>query len=72
MKDTISEEDLLMDVTKTEIEKRLGETEKENTILNDKVTFMEKKMEEIQKLTEVLFGQIAEKTTNKPITIVKQ
>lgn len=72
MKDTISEEDLLIDKTKTEIEQRLTETEKENTILKDKVTFMEKKMEEIQKLTEVLFEQIANKTANKQIMVVQQ
>jgi hypothetical protein len=33
MKDTISEEDLLIDVTKTEIEKRLTKTEKDKEIL---------------------------------------
>jgi len=59
MKDTISEEDLLIDTTKTAIENRLTETETENTILKDKVVFMEKKLEEIQKLTNVLFNQMA-------------
>ncbi len=36
MKDTISEEDMLVDLTKTEIEKRLLKTEKENEILKEK------------------------------------
>ncbi len=36
MKDTISEEDMLIDLTKTEIEKRLLKTEQENEILKDK------------------------------------
>jgi len=58
MKDTISEEDLLVDVTKTEIEKRLTETEKENTILKDKVSFMEAKLNDIQELTNSLYEQI--------------
>jgi len=61
MKDTISEEDLLVDKTKTEIEQRLTETEKENTILKDKITFMENKMEEIQRLTNILYNQMARK-----------
>lgn len=37
MKDTISEEDMLIDITKTEIEKRLLKTEQENEILKDKL-----------------------------------
>lgn len=64
MKDTISEEDLLIDTTKIEIENRLTKTEKENNILKDKIIYMENKMEEIQKLTNVLFKQIGE--TNLP------
>ena len=61
MKDTISEEDLLVDTTKTELEIRLSKTEKENSLLTDKVEFMDKKLEEIQKLTDVLFEEIAKK-----------
>ena len=37
MKDTISEEDMLLDLTKTEIEKRLLKTEQENDILKEKL-----------------------------------
>jgi hypothetical protein len=36
MKDTISEEDMLVDLTKTEIKKRLLKTEQENEILKEK------------------------------------
>jgi predicted nuclease with TOPRIM domain len=50
MKDTISEEDLLVDTTKTEIEQRLLQSEKKNEILQDRIASMEK---EIQKITEV-------------------
>lgn len=57
MKDTISEEDLLVDTTKTEIEKRLNQTERENEILKDKVALMEKQMLEIQNLTDTLFNR---------------
>jgi integrase len=55
MKDTISEEDLLIDVTKTEMEKRLLHTEKENALLNEKLKVMEKQMEEIYGLTKMLY-----------------
>ena len=37
MKDTICEEDMLIDLTKTEIEKRLLKTEQENEILKEKL-----------------------------------
>jgi integrase len=37
MKDTITEEDMLIDLTKTEIEKRLLKTEQENEILKEKL-----------------------------------
>jgi len=37
MKDTIREEDMLIDLTKTEIEKRLLKTEQENEILKEKI-----------------------------------
>ena len=47
MKDTISEEDLLIDVTKTEIEKRLLKTENDKEILQDRVNTMEKQMQHI-------------------------
>ena len=47
MKDTISEEDLLVDVTKTEIEKRLTKTENENQILREDNEQIKKQMREI-------------------------
>jgi len=50
MKDTIAEEDMLIDTTKTEIEQRLLQSEKKNEILQDRIASMEK---EIQKITEV-------------------
>ena len=37
MKDTISEEDMLIDLSKTEIENRLLKTEQENQVLNDRI-----------------------------------
>jgi len=41
MKDTIAEEDLLVDVTKTEIEQRLLKAEKKNEILQDRINNLE-------------------------------
>jgi len=45
MKDTITEEDLLVDVTKTEIEQRLTKTEKEKEILQEKMNAMQKDLQ---------------------------
>ena len=52
MKDTITEEDLLIDVTKTEIEKRLIKTEQENSMIKEQMKIMEEKMKEIETLTD--------------------
>lgn len=47
MKDTISEEDLLVDTTKTELEQEQVKLRKENEILKDKMFQMEEKMKMI-------------------------
>jgi len=44
MKDTINEEDMLMDVTKTEIEKQLTKSENDKSILKERVCMLEKQM----------------------------
>lgn len=54
MKDTISEEDLLLDITKTEIERRLIKTEKENELLQYRLQRMENQLKEICVLNERL------------------
>lgn len=59
MKDTISQEDLLVDTTKTELEKRLSHAEKENDILKDKVGYLETKFAEVQRLTDILFSGLS-------------
>jgi hypothetical protein len=51
MRDTITEEDLLIDVTKTEIEKRLTKTENEKKMLQERVQILEGQMKEIIKLS---------------------
>ncbi len=48
MKDTITEEDMLIDITRTEIEKRLTKTEGENEILKERLKINESKWIEVQ------------------------
>jgi len=44
MEDTISEEDILIDTTKTELEQRLTKTEKEKEVLNERLKVLEDQM----------------------------
>jgi len=57
MKDTISQEDLLVDITKSDIEKQLERSNKENELLNEKMRSMEiqmaKILEVVSRLDEV-------------------
>ena len=52
MRDTISEEDLLMDLTKTEIEKRLVKSENEKDMLKDRVDVLESQIKMIAELVK--------------------
>jgi len=52
MRDTISEEDLLIDVTRTEIEKRLTKSENEKQVLQERVEALEEQMKSILKLVK--------------------
>jgi len=47
MRDTITDEDLLVDITKTEIERQLIKSENENVMLKDRMGIMEGQMKEI-------------------------
>ncbi len=58
MRDTISEEDLLVDITKTEIEKRLVVTENENQLLKDEVDVLREQMKTIFNQVSKLSGGI--------------
>lgn len=58
MKDTISEDDLLIDVTKTEIEKRLAKTEQEVEFLSEDNQYMKKQMKTILELMNTLKSQV--------------
>lgn len=57
MRDTISEDDLLVGVTKTEIEKELALTKKQNELLQDKLATMEMQMARISELTQQLLAK---------------
>jgi len=54
MKDTISEEDMLVDVTKTELELQLQKTNNEKEILQERVTSMEAQMQQVMDLVKSL------------------
>lgn len=61
MKDTITEEDMLIDITKTEIEKRLTKTERENEILKERSKINECKLAEIQALVDEMYENMPKK-----------
>ncbi|MBU0760867.1 MAG: tyrosine-type recombinase/integrase, partial [Nanoarchaeota archaeon] len=58
MKDTISEEDLLIDVTKTEIEKRLTMAERDNMLLKEQVSNMQEQMQKILGVVNGVYVQV--------------
>jgi len=58
MKDTITEEDMLVDITKTEIEKRLLKTEQENDILKEKIEGFSNEARELKSLMKVYLSQL--------------
>lgn len=60
MKDTITEEDMLVDVTKTEIEKGLWKAEQENELLKEKITSYEKDIQQVKDLLEVYISKLQE------------
>ena len=55
MRDTISEEDLLVDITKTELEHRLAKTERENELIKEE---MESLREQGRKMMELVQGAL--------------
>src|SRR3989338_7259492 len=52
MKDTISEDDMLLDLTKTEIEKRLEKSEKDKEILSERLISLEKDLNKLKQQLE--------------------
>jgi len=58
MKDTINEDDMFIDNSKTEIEKRLEKAERDKEILTEKVIHIEKQMNKILELVDGLWKKI--------------
>ncbi len=58
MKDTISEEDLLVDVTKIELERRLDKTEKTSEILKEENEILKEQIKRIGALVAVLYDRM--------------
>jgi len=59
MKDTISEEDMLIDVTKTEIEKRLEKSEKEKEIMREELNILREQVGKIMLVTNKIHAEIS-------------
>lgn len=58
MKDNIAEDDLVLDVEKTQIERRLAESEREKKLLQERLDAMEGQMQRIADLTEQLAQKV--------------
>jgi integrase len=58
MSDTISEDDMFVDITKTEIEKKLDKSKKENEILQERLISMENYMVRIAELVNKIHLQV--------------
>jgi hypothetical protein len=58
MKDTISEDDLLIDVTKVEIEKRLDRAEQDNQILREDNELMKIQLAKLAEVTNRIYTQM--------------
>ena len=58
MRDTISEEDLLVDITKMELEKRIDHAEKQNQMLKEDNELMKIQIAEIAELTTEIYRQL--------------
>ena len=58
MRDTISEDDMLIDVTKIELEKRIDKAEKENQLLKEDNEQMKLQIAKIAELTAIIYRQM--------------
>lgn len=60
MKDTIQEEDMLIDLSKTEIEKRIVKTEQENDILKERLDSHQREVSQLKALTQIYLIKLAQ------------
>lgn len=70
MRDTISEEDLLVDVTKTQIERELMKERKEKDLMREELDEMKKQVALISQLTQELFKKIGAEHVEQPIEVM--
>jgi integrase len=61
MRDTISEDDMLLDITKTEIEQKLQKAEKENVLMKEQLDTLQKQITTIGQLTQQLYTKVLPK-----------
>ncbi|MBU0471622.1 MAG: hypothetical protein KKF65_03290 [Nanoarchaeota archaeon] len=69
MKDTISEEDLYVDVSKTQLEREIANKGNEITLLQEQLQAQDKKMEAMMEIMKAL--QLEVKLKNKEIVVVQ-
>ena len=69
MKDTISEEDLYVDVSKTQLERDITNKGNEITLLQEQIQAQERKMEQMMEIMKTLKLEQKYKTT-EPITVI--
>ena len=55
MRDTISEDDMLVDITKVEIERKLDRSEKEKELMQDEIKDLRLQVAKIGQLTNKLY-----------------
>ncbi len=58
MEDTISEEDLFIDITKTEIEKKLETSEKANQLMQERIDRMENQMKQLAEVVKRVYLEV--------------
>lgn len=58
MKDTISEEDLLIDITKTDIEKKLEKSEREKELMKEELNSMRAEMSQVLEFMKIASGKV--------------
>jgi len=68
MRDTITEEDLLTDITKVELEKRIDKTEKENELLKEDNAQMKISLDKVNRQLKEIYAYVNQ-LTNKIVVV---
>ncbi len=67
MTDTIQEEDMLIDITRTEIERRLEKSEKDKELIKEEISSLKEQMSKILEITNQLHGQMRNNVQKREI-----